>query len=120
MLFSKVTKRKVLQMTERLIFAQKLYLDNVDDKEVENIKQKLQTTPLFCEQSVIAISHNPSDQLEIYQAGQLVQRYYVENPLYVIGIAQNYDGAVKIVQQIVTECLEKRGDCSLKEYLLCL
>ena len=37
----------------------------------------------------------------------------------VIGIAKDYGDALKLVERITRECLRDRGDCNLKEYLLC-
>lgn len=68
---------------------------------------------------VITLSKNPYDQLEIYQAGYLSQKYYKENPPYIIGIASNYEEAVEIIIRIAEETVSVRGDCRLKEYLKC-
>ena len=68
---------------------------------------------------VITLSKNPYDQLEIYQAGYLSQKYYKENPPYIIGIASNYEEAVGIITRIAEASVLARGDCRLKEYLKC-
>lgn len=107
-------------MAVKLNYHPDLYLgESIDRKKLDKIKKKLEDKPLLSGVFLIAISRNPSDQLEIYNAGQLVQRYYAKNPPYVVGIAGNHSEAVAMVEQMVQECLEKRGDCALKEYLLC-
>ena len=58
-----------------------------------------------------------SDQLEIYHSAYLKQRYFRLHPPVIIGIASDYDEAVQIVIKITEECLEKTGDCNLKDYL---
>ncbi len=68
---------------------------------------------------VITLSKNPYDQLEIYNAGYLSQKYYKENPPYIIGIADNYEEAVEIITLIAEETFKARGDCRMKEYLKC-
>ena len=68
---------------------------------------------------LITLSRNPSDQLEIYDAKQLVQSYYKKNPPYVVGLSGNYEEAVALVARMTEECLNSRGDCCLKEYLQC-
>lgn len=57
------------------------------------------------------------DQLEIYQAAYLKQRYYRYHPPIIVGIATTYDEAVDIVVQITKESLYATGECNLKEYL---
>ena len=107
-------------MRLKIVYHHKLYLsDSIEVEKLEKIKKKLESKPLFSGVFLIAVSRNPSDQLEIYDAKQLAQRYYTEHPPYVIGITQSKEEAVEIVQKIVQECLDARGDCALKEYLKC-
>ena len=113
-------REKVLIMRLKLRYYEELYLgESIDAQKLEKIKKKLETRPLFSGIFVISISRNPSDQLDIYEAKQLVQRYYQKNPPYIIGITKSKEEAIAIVQQIVEECMDARGDCSLKEYLKC-
>ncbi len=58
------------------------------------------------------------DQLEIYNSAYLQQKYYRKYPPYIIGIANGYDEAVEIVQQIAMEAYECNGNCDLKKYIL--
>lgn len=107
-------------MAVKLIFLPNLYLgESIKVEKLDKIKKKLENKPLLSGVFLIAISRNPSDQLEIYNAKQLAQKYYTHYPPCVVGIAGNYDEAVKVVERMVQECMEKRGDCALKEYLLC-
>lgn len=107
-------------MRLKLGYYEKLYLgESIDAQKLEKIKKKLETYPLFSGVFVITISRNPSDQLEIYEAKQLVQKYYQNNPPYIIGITKSKEEAIAIIRQIVEECMDARGDCALKEYLKC-
>ncbi len=107
-------------MAERVRYHSKLYLgDGITEKKLDKIKKKLGKKPLLSGVFLIAVSVNPSDQLDIFDARQLIQSYYEKNPPYVIGITKSREEAVELVEQIVQECLRERGDCALKEYLLC-
>ncbi|MDE6639710.1 MAG: hypothetical protein K2K63_04235 [Acetatifactor sp.] len=107
-------------MAAKLNYHPDLYLgESIREKKLDKIKKKLENKPLLSGVFLIALSRNPSDQLEIYSARQLAQKYYAKYPPYVVGIAGNYDEAMKMVERMVQECVEKRGDCALKEYLLC-
>lgn len=107
-------------MAAKLNYRPDLYLgESIREKKLDKIKKKLENKPLLSGVFLIALSRNPSDQLEIYSAKQLAQKYYAKYPPYVVGIAGNYDEAVKMVERMAQECMEKRGDCALKEYLLC-
>lgn len=107
-------------MAVKLNYRPDLYLgESIREEKLDKIKKKLENKPLLSGVFLIALSRNPSDQLEIYSARQLAQKYYAEHPPYVVGIAGAYDEAVAMVERMVRECMEKRGDCALKEYLLC-
>ena len=107
-------------MVRKLQFSSKLYLgESMNAVKLDKIKKKLCHKPLLAGVYVIALSKNPKDQLEIYDARQLAQRYFAKYPPFIIGIASDYKEAVKVLEQIVQECLKERGDCRLKEFLLC-
>ncbi|HKM34966.1 MAG TPA: hypothetical protein VJY54_09525 [Lachnospiraceae bacterium] len=88
---------------------------NNPDKLLHKLKKQSKVLQFY----VIILSRNPSDQLEIYKACYLSQKYFKKNPIYVIGIASDYDEAVDIIKQIAEECYLHSGNCNLKEYLFC-
>ena len=108
-------------MAEKVRYHSKLYLsEGITGKKLDKIKKKLDELSDYLKIIfLIAVSVNPSDQLDIFEARLLAQSYFEKNPPYVIGIAENRQEAVLLVEQIVQECLRERGDCALKEYLLC-
>lgn len=107
-------------MSVLLTYHPRLYLgDSINEKKLDKIQKKLEKKPLFSGVFLVTVSRNTSDQLDIFDAKQLVQSYYKKHPLQVVGIAGSYDEAVELVERLVQECLQARGDCALKEYLLC-
>ena len=107
-------------MAIMLEYHPKLYLgDSINEKKLDKIKKKLESKPLTTGVFLITMSQNSYDQLDIFSARFLVQRYYMKNPPYVVGIAGSHEEAVAMVEQLVQECLNVRGDCALKEYLQC-
>ena len=85
----------------------------------DKLIHKLQKHAKLLDAYVITLSKNASDQLEIYKAGYLSQKYYRTNPPYIIGIAADYEEAVGLVQKIAMETYEAQGNLRLKEYLKC-
>lgn len=60
-----------------------------------------------------------TDQLEIYDAAFLKQKRHRKFwPPYIIGIANGQEEAVKMVEQIASECVLATGGAQLKDYLL--
>lgn len=107
-------------MIRNLTYHPRLYLgDSISGKKLDKIKRRLHTKPLLANVFLITIASNPRDQLDILDARQIAQPYYRGVQLDVVGIASDHEEAVVLVEQIVKECLRERGDCALKEYLLC-
>lgn len=107
-------------MDKMLTFYPRLYVGaGIKHGKLDKIKKKLVHKPLFVGVYVITLARNASDQLEIFDAKQLTQHYYEKYPLQIIGIAKDYEDALEVIEKIVQECLSKRGDCKLKEYLIC-
>ena len=101
-----------------LDFSPDLYLgESIKARKVDTIKKKLLTKPLLAKVTLLILSENSSDQVEILGCTQLAQKIYGEYPLSVIGLAGNRDEAMDLVVQITQDCLAARGDCSLKEFL---
>ena len=113
-------KQRIDSMSKKLEYHHRLYLgESISESKLDKIKKKLEKKPLFCNAYLVTISHNSNDQLDVFSAKQLVQSFYDNYPVYVIGITSDYNEAVKLIEQIVKECLQARGDYALKEYLLC-
>lgn len=107
-------------MVRKLQFSVNLYLgESINPDKVDKIKKRLENKPLLSNVYVITLARNSRDQLEIYDAKQLAQSYYTKYPPYIVGIASDYEESVTLLERIVRECLQARGDCCLKEFLLC-
>lgn len=107
-------------MAKKFTFRNRLYLaESISEKELDKIKKRLERKPLFANVYLIVPASNPEEQLEIIDAGQLVQPLFRDSIFTVIGIAGNYNEALKLIENIVQECLDERGDCKLREYLSC-
>ena len=107
-------------MKDKFIFNARLYLgESINVKKVDRIKKMLIKRPLQANVYLIVPAHNEADQLDILDARQLVLPHYRNMTFLVLGIAADYDEAMVMIEQIVRDCLKERGDCKLREYLLC-
>ena len=99
-------------MAGKLKFAQNLYLgEGIAPEKLDKLKKRLNKKPL--------LAKNPADQLDIFDARQLVQPHYKDEEFLVLGMASGYEDALQLIERITGECLKARGDCNLREYLLC-
>lgn len=87
-------------------------------KDITQIQEKLRVNPIEANLFLITISANSEEQLDIYDAKYLIQKYYQKNPPYVIGIAKEKGHAFTIVEELMKECVEKRSDANLKAYII--
>lgn len=103
----------------QLEYYPRLYLsEGINREKLEKLKNVLATKPKKTGVYLLALPHNASDQLDIYEAKYLERKYYDKNPLYIIGIAADYNEAVGIVEQIAGEAWAARGDAQLRKYLM--
>ncbi len=107
-------------MAGKLKFAQNLYLgEGIAPEKLDKLKKRLNKKPLLANVYLITPARNPSDQLDIFDARQLVQPHYKNEEFLVLGMASGYEDALQLIERITGECLKARGDCNLREYLLC-
>lgn len=106
------------KLSRKVTFSPCLYLgEGIKPEKLDRIKEKLIRKPLLAKVTLLIIPENSSDQLDILDSAQLVQPWYATHEIKVAGIAGSHDEAVSLVVRITQECLEKRGDCALKEFV---
>lgn len=107
-------------MRLKLKYHTSLYLGrSIPKKKLDRIKKRLSVHPLRAGVYLITIAPGSGSLLEIYGSPMLVQGFPASDPPFVVGIAGDYQEAVELVTKIAEDCLKARGDCALKEYLLC-
>lgn len=97
-------------------FYHKLYVgDKV--KNLLLIKNKLRMGIGTIKVYIISLS-NGTDQLDIFHAGLLKQKYLRSHTCYIIGIASSYQEAIQMVVDITKEVVQETGTADIKSYLL--
>lgn len=92
--------------------------EGLEYKDLMRIKKDLRENPVAAKLYLITLSSNEQEQLDIYDAKYLIQKYYSENPPYVIGIANDKGGAIAVVERLMQECVANRGDANLRAYIM--
>lgn len=107
------------EFMNKLIYHYDLRLgEGLDFKDLNQIKSNLTKNPIEANLFLITVSANNNEQLDIYDAKYLVQKFYQKNPPYVIGIAKEKEHALSMVEKMMQECINARGDANLKAYLI--
>ena len=87
-------------------------------KDLMQMKKDLRENPVGANLFLITIASNKQEQLDIYDAKYLIQKYYSKEPPYVVGIAKNREDAIVMVEQWMQECVENQRDANLRAYIM--
>ena len=105
---------------ESMYFYNRLYISPLI-RDAEKVKDNLLREVVQPSIFVILLVEDPQkrggDQIEFCHSINLRQPWYREHPPYIIGIARGYQDSVELVRQIIQECLEHTGSCSVRDYL---
>lgn len=91
--------------------------ESIEGGDFITIQRKLRENPFEADVYLITLAANKKEQLDIFHSKYLLQRYYGKHIPYVVGIARNKEEAVSLVENMVSECVKKRGDADIKAYL---
>ena len=75
-------------MAGKLTFAPNLYLgESIASEKLDKLKKRLEKKPLLANVYLITPARNPADQLDIFDARQLIQPHYKKEEFLILGIA---------------------------------
>lgn len=104
---------KKMQMT----FYCDLYVSEDLGKKKEKVMQKLRENKAQPSVYVLTLAQGRRNHLEFYSSLLLKQHIYEDTPLFVVGIADGYDDAMYMVEQIVREIYDRTGDTDVRGYI---
>lgn len=67
---------------------------------------------------VITLSSNPHNLLDIIPSWEIMQKYYPQADLLVVGIDKGYDNALELAGRIVMDVYHRTGDFHVRDYFL--
>lgn len=90
---------------------------NLLDKKRQVIRKIKNGKPQF-NKYVIALPFNDYDVLDIYPSYVLMQKFYKESDMVIVGICEGMEEALDMMQLIIMDCLSDTGGVKVKEYIL--
>lgn len=103
---------------KKLIYHSKLYLgESLTYGDMVKIKAQFNIQPKKADIFLITRSLNENDQLDIFHAKYLQQRFDNHRPVYVFGMAKSKEEAIALIEKIMQECVTARGDANITAYL---
>ncbi len=103
---------------KKIIYHSKLYLgESLSYGDMVKIKAQFNIAPNKVDIFLISRSMNENDQLDIFHAKYLRQRYYENHPVHVYGMTKTKEEALAVIEKLMQECVTARGDANLIAYL---
>lgn len=91
--------------------------ESLRDKKLQ-ILSRIDRGEFVINKYLIVLTQNENNHLEFYDSAFVSQKVVEKEELFVVGLADSYGGAVKIVEIIVNEVLRMTGGTNIRKYLL--
>ena len=91
--------------------------DSIREKKLQ-ILSRIDKGEIVIGKFLVVLAKNEKNHLEFYDSAFVAQKVVEKEDLFVIGLADGYGGAVKIVETIVNEVLLMTGGTNIRAYLL--
>lgn len=95
-----------------------LYVSKDLEIKKDKVLQKLKANSAQPFVYVITLAQGTQNNLEFYSSLLLKQHIYEDTPLFVVGIAKGYDGALDLIEHIVKEIYERTEDADIRSYIM--
>lgn len=67
---------------------------------------------------VVTLAQNEQNHLEFFPASILLQKYYNEERLFVVGLAESYQAAQYLIARIVQDVINQTGGTDIRGYII--
>lgn len=67
---------------------------------------------------IITLAKSTPNHLEFFTASMLHQEIYQRDILWIIGLADSYDGAAELIQEITQDVVKITGGTNIKKYFI--
>ncbi len=94
-----------------------LYVSDGLQKKKQKVLKKLMERALQPTLYVLTLAQGEQNHLEFFPAYLLQQPVYDDALLFVVGIAEGYDAAMYLVEEITQEVLAQTGETDIRRYL---
>lgn len=95
-----------------------LYLSEGFQEKKAEILDKLERKETQLNKYLVVLSKNSNNQLEIFESILLIQKIYEMDNLFVVGIADGYDGALEMIEKLTQEVYDITRGTDIRNYFL--
>ena len=94
-----------------------LFVSESAENDLQRIVKRIKHRKGLLDTYVLMLPANKSDQLDIIHANYLVQPWYQERELTIVGVARGKSNAIELLVRMVDEAVNKTGSPELRAYL---
>ena len=95
-----------------------LYLSEGFHDKKEIIIEKLERRQIQLNKYLVVLTKSDANHLEFIDSVLLKQNVFPQEELFLIGIADGYDGALEMVEKITQEVYDRTKGTDIRSYLL--
>lgn len=98
-------------------YSKHLYLSTGLKQKQGKIICKLEQGKFQLSIHLIVLSKNEKNQLEIINSVLLLQKEFPKEDYFVVGIGENYEGAIELVEKITKEVYDKTKGADIRAFI---
>ncbi len=95
-----------------------LYVSKRIGTKVTEVIAKLEKDEVQFNKYLITITKNEKNHLEFFDSILFLQKIFEDDDLFVVGIAEGYKDAIRLVKEITEEVYEATKSTNIRKYLL--
>lgn len=94
----------------------KLYMDEEIKKKQKKVKKLLEKEKITLSIYCIVFASNPENLFDIICANELYFAHSKRNTVFILGLAQSRESAIKLVQVIIQEVYDNKKNVDVRSY----
>ena len=97
-----------------VIWNKKIYMDEKVHREPIKYRRRIERGKFIPECFCISLPANNENALDIYSSREFWFKYQAEIVIEIVGLAADYNGAVGLVERIVSDIISEKGEFNSK------
>lgn len=95
-----------------------LYISESIKRKKEEIIAKIESGKVQLNIYLIVLTRDEKNHLEFFDSAMLQQQIFWGQDLFVVGIAEGYSGALKLVERITQDVYKETQNVNLRSYII--
>lgn len=97
-----------------VVWNYKIYMDEKVSKKPIKYRRRIERGKVVPNCFCIALAANKKNTLDIYASGEFWFKYQAEAGIEIVGLAANRQGAIELLERIVSDIISEEGEFNSK------